>query len=306
MSNLYERFLVREASTNDGRSDIAKDRDRLIHSSGFRRLQGKSQIVGVEVGDFFRTRITHSLECAQIGRGIANAIGNDDWQSVVEDVGDLPDLVEAACLAHDLGHPPFGHNGEVALCTKMRHYGGELFEGNAQSFRMVTLLEPKFFGPTKTGEPEDDRWVGLDLTRTTLRALVKYPMLETAAMLRHDEPKLGAYRSDRDYFDWVWDDEEPKRTLASRVMDVADDIAYAVHDFEDGAWAGMIPLHDLLAENPHVLRLLEAKVRERDGEGLFAAQGAFYETFKSLFPEGVLSYVAEAPFDRTRSARADL
>src|SRR5438270_8786827 len=113
MSGLYERFLIRASPSPvaPDRSDVAKDRDRLIHSSAFRRLQGKSQIVGVEVGDFFRTRITHSLECAQIGRSIAtNVAHTDDWAAVVERPEDLPDLVEAACLAHDLGHPPFGHN----------------------------------------------------------------------------------------------------------------------------------------------------------------------------------------------------
>src|SRR2546423_8492710 len=117
MSELYERFLKTKADpTTDPRSAVAKDRDRLVHSSAFRRLQGKSQIVGVEVGDFFRTRITHSLECAQIGRAIATLVAlTEDVAGVVPDANDLADVVEAACLAHDLGHPPFGHNGEVAL-----------------------------------------------------------------------------------------------------------------------------------------------------------------------------------------------
>jgi dGTPase len=308
---LYDRFLVRTPSaspTAEDRSEVAKDRDRLIHSSGFRRLQGKSQIVGVEVGDFFRTRITHSLECAQIGRAIATAVARtDDWESVVEDPLHLPDLVEAACLAHDLGHPPFGHNGEQALRRKMQKYAGCLFEGNPQSFRMVTFLEPKFFGPTQTGPPDEDRWVGLDLTRTTLRALTKYPILETRAMLREPYPKCGAYRDATDvaYFNWAWDGEQPTKTLAARIMDVADDIAYAVHDFEDGVWAAMIPLHDLLQGNDHVTGLLEDKTLERDRKGLFAG-GEFASTIEALFQADQLDYLRRVPFDRTQAARAAL
>lgn len=311
MDGLYERFLIRAPSASspaDGRSEVAKDRDRLIHSSAFRRLQGKSQIVGVEVGDFFRTRITHSLECAQIGRAIASAVAhNDDWASVVEDPLHLPDLVEAACLAHDLGHPPFGHNGEQALRTKMQKYAGALFEGNAQSFRLVTFIESKFFGPTQTGSPDEDRWVGLDLTRTTLRALVKYPIIESSDLNSEEYPKFGAYRDPADiaYFDWAWAGSRPSKTLAASIMDVADDIAYAVHDFEDGAWAGMIPLHDLLRENEHLTGLLEAKTLERDHDGLFDT-GDFESTFKALFDSDQLEYLRNVPFDRTREARAAL
>jgi dGTPase len=310
VSPLYDRFLIRESSstaTADDRSAVAKDRDRIIHSAGFRRLQGKSQIVGVEVGDFFRTRITHSLECAQIGRAIATGVAQDDWESVVEDPLHLPDLVEAACLAHDVGHPPFGHNGELALRTKMGEYAGSLFEGNAQSFRMVTFIEPKLFGPTQTGEPDEDRWVGLDLTRSTLMALMKYPLVETRAMLNEDHPKFGAYRDPTDvaYFKWLWGEEQPEKTLAARIMDVADDIAYAVHDLEDGVWAGMIPLHDLLRENDHLTRLLETKTLERDRDDLFAA-GEFASTLASLFESNQLEYLRQVPFDRTREARAAL
>jgi dGTPase len=228
-------------------------------------------------------------------------------QGVVEDPADLPDLVEAACLAHDLGHPPFGHNGEVALRSRMELYGDALFEGNAQSFRMVTYLEPKLFGPTRTGSPDEDRWVGLDLTRATLRALMKYPKVETGGMRGERSPKFGAYHNTQDveYFDWVWDGESPARTLAARIMDVADDIAYAVHDFEDGAWAGMIPLYDLLQGNEHLSGLLEAKTKAQDEDDLFAS-GEFTSTLSSLLAANELEYVRTVPFDRTRRARAAL
>jgi dGTPase len=311
LSKLYERFLVKatDTSSRDPRSPVAKDRDRVVHASAFRRLQGKSQIVGVEVGDFFRTRITHSLECAQIGRAIAaNVAQDEDCQAVVEDAAHLPDLVEAACLAHDLGHPPFGHNGEVTLRKKMQEHAGSLFEGNPQSFRIVTLIEPKFYGPTKL-RSDELRWVGLDLTRTALRALMKYPEIESEAMLAEDHPKFGAYKdtTDAEYFDWVWGGKDPQeKTLTARIMDVADDVAYAVHDFEDGVWAGMIPLYELLAGNEHVRGLLEAKVLERDDrDGLFA-KGEFAETFDAVITARGLEYLRDVGYDRTREARAEL
>jgi dGTPase len=315
---LYDRFQYKkqyDASkrrADDQRSEIAKDRDRIIHSSAFRRLQGKSQIVGVEVGDFFRTRITHSFECAQIGRGIAaNVMNGEDWKSVVVEQEDFPDLVEAACLAHDLGHPPFGHNGERALSEQMKTTNQSLFEGNAQSFRIVTYLEPKVFAPTQRG-PNTPRWLGLDLTRTTLRALIKYPEVETSAMLTEKHPKFGCYDDavDRDYFDWVWEGlAEPKKTLAAKIMDAADDIAYAVHDLEDGVWAGMIPLYELLQGNAHYRRLLEQKVLADDERGLFA-NDEFASTFSELFESANttprLEYLREIGYDRTREARAAL
>jgi dGTPase len=310
MTDLYERFLVKAKPdrTRDPRSAVAKDRDRLVHSSALRRLQGKSQIVGVEVGDFFRTRITHSLECAQIGRAIAtNVVSDDDWESVVEQPQDLPDLVEAACLAHDLGHPPFGHNGELALREKMKALEGSLFEGNPQSFRIATLTEPKFYGRTRTGGDER-RWVGLDLSRTTLRALMKYPEIESESMLGEEHPKFGAYTepSDTEYYRWIWGSPDPQtKTLAASIMDTADDIAYAVHDFEDGVWAGMIPLYELLVGNEHVRGLLEAKVLERDRDGLFQA-GEFAKSLDDLLGSPDLEYLRIVGYDRTREARAEL
>jgi dGTPase len=320
---LYNRFQANKEydaakpRSDDLRSEIAKDRDRIVHSSAFRRLQGKSQIVGVEVGDFFRTRITHSFECAQIGRGIAtNVMNKDAWETVVVDQEDFPDLVEAACLAHDLGHPPFGHNGEKALAERMRKLNSSLFEGNAQSLRIATLLEPKVFAPTELA-PSTPRWLGLDLTRSTLRALIKYPEIETKAMLDEEHPKFGCYddQADRDSYDWVWRDvADPKKTLAAEIMDVSDDIAYAVHDFEDGVWAGMIPLYELLQGNAHYRRLLEQKVLASDdkrdaGKRLFA-NDEFTGTFEALFesPEAKdrLEYLREVGYDRTREARARL
>jgi dGTPase len=308
MAELYERFLDKvEGDGEDRRSPVAKDRDRIIHSSAFRRLQGKSQIVGVDVGDFFRTRITHSLECAQIGRAIAEAIaGNVDVTGVVNDPVHLPDVVEAACLAHDLGHPPFGHNGEEALRACMRRRNNSLFEGNAQSFRVVTYIEAKYHGYTKHGR--GTRPVGLDLTRAKLRALSKYPWVESKKMIGAAKPKFGVYDDpdDRAYFQWVWNGMPPNTPiLSAQIMDTADDIAYAVHDFEDGVWGGMIPLYELLTENERVLGKLEEHFQQQTASP-FPDANALAATLRELLHSPRLDYLRGGPFERTRYHRAAL
>jgi dGTPase len=302
-SELYERFSEhlkpkggRRTREHRSRSAVAKDRDRIIHSGAFRRLQRKSQIVGVQSNDFFRTRLTHTLECAQIGRAIA-ARSLRGPLNVVEDPADLPDLIEAACLAHDLGHPPFGHNGEQALQGRMREHSRSLFEGNAQSFRIVTNLEPK----ARVG----GRSCGLDLTRTTLKAILKYPHGEEG-LLDHPHPKFCIYDNaeDDEVFRWLFADETPARTIATEILEAADDIAYAVHDFEDGVWSGMIPLFRLIQRDDNARgRLYESVSAEHPD--LFA-DVKFGQELQTLLRPISRHAWAQVPFERARRPRAAL
>lgn len=222
-----------QATGPDRRSEFERDRARIIHSAAFRRLQGKTQVFGVYEGDFFRTRLTHSLEVAQIAKGIALNLGANT------------DLVEAACLGHDLGHPPFGHTGEQVLHELMRPYGG--FEGNAQSFRILTRLERKH-----------EAYAGLNLTYQTLDAILKYKTCidETALAAAKDGPAKGFYADDHPLAEAIMQHTGTgdRRSFECQIMDVADDIAYSVHDLEDSLKAGLLTVADF--RRPPSARLL--------------------------------------------------
>jgi dGTPase len=230
------------------RGEFVRDRARVMHSVALRRLAARTQVVGVGESDFPRTRLTHTLECAQIGRELAFALGAD------------PDLVDTACLSHDLGHPPFGHNGERALDEFADSIGG--FEGNAQSLRVLTRLEAKVMDATGHS-------VGLNLTRAALDATIKYPRPRDGAAT-----KFGYYEDDRRVFEWIRLGAEGTRTsVEAQIMDWSDDVAYSVHDLEDGMHAGLVRLEvlDDPVEAAELVKVAQASYLDVPIDDLFAA-----------------------------------
>lgn len=209
-----ERFLD-EPAKRAGRTEFMRDRARVIHSAALRRLAAKTQVAVPWENDFQRTRLSHSLECAQIGRELGESLGAD------------PDLQDTACLAHDLGHPPFGHNGEEALAAIATDFGG--FEGNAQSFRLLVRLEAKTVDA-------DGKSIGLNLTRASLDGATKYPWPRS-----QNPRKFGVYDDDVEVFNWMRQGAPiDKKCIEAQIMDWSDDCAYSVHDLEDAIFANQI------------------------------------------------------------------
>lgn len=241
-----QRSESENSNGNDYRSEFRRDYARLIHSPAFRRLQGKTQLFPGHESDFFRNRLTHSLEVAQIAKGIALKL-NADNPYLNEHPIDY-DLVEFAGLAHDIGHPPFGHNGEHALDDCMKSMGG--FEGNAQTLRILTTVEKKrasngkLEGVSRSG---DDQRLGLNLTFRSLASILKYDS-EIPWMRRAQEKIVkGYYSVERDIVSQIKEHLSPDlmggrnfKTIECQIMDLADDIAYSTYDLEDGLKGGFV------------------------------------------------------------------
>ncbi len=248
------------------RTPFRRDYARLLHCPSFRRLQGKTQLFPSAESDFFRNRLTHSLEVPQIAKSIASRL-NIVCDYLQHHPIDL-DIVETAALAHDLGHPPFGHNGERALNECMRDRGG--FEGNAQTLRILAKLEKKEPEPGAARDvpsPTEDRRVGLNLTYRTLAAVLKYDECIPISRRGNDLIK-GYYETERHLVERVKENvagansiENGFKTIECQIMDIADDIAYSTYDLEDALKTSFVsPMQTISAlSSPAIMGALQAK-----------------------------------------------
>ena len=227
----------------DQRTPFEKDRDRILYSSAFQRLAGITQIVRAGEADVFHTRQQHSIKVAQIGRRLAQWLIREQ-SAEAEHWGLSEEVLEAACLAHDLGHPPFGHIGEKVLHELVQDHGQSGgFEGNAQSFRILTKLAVRL---------PDESQPGLDLTRATLNATLKYPWMW--AKTGKPSKKWSAYKSEKPDFEFARAGfEDKQRSLEADLMDWCDDVAYSVHDLEDFQRCNAIPWANIFEDPSEVI-----------------------------------------------------
>jgi dGTPase len=260
----WDREVTDEEERDDPwRSPIGRDYGRIIHSASFRRLQGKTQVFPGHESDFFRSRLTHSLKVAQIAEGIAERLNYVEPRLKNDPINER--LCAAASLVHDLGHPPFGHNGERALDDAMKKHGG--FEGNAQTLRILSKLEKKV--RRKQPESGDDR-AGLNLTYRLLAGILKYDREIPLTRGKRASLVKGYYQSEAPLVERIKEAVcgRPIRkfkTLECSIMDVADDIAYSTYDLEDALKASFLTPASILASTPDLLESVASKVSEQVG-----------------------------------------
>lgn len=336
--NQWEQRKQERTSNRDGdhRTPYQRDKARIMHCAAFRRLQAKTQVVGVGISDFYRTRLTHSLEAAQIGTGITAQL-KQKYAELATQLGLDEHLIETICLAHDIGHPPFGHGGEIALHYMMSESGG--FEGNGQTFRILTKLE---------SYSEHD---GMNLARRSLLGVIKYPNFVSELSNTDYHPKKpdrfsqvkasqwhppkSLFDCDKDAFDWVSAplSESDKcnfmladtrasqhkktrhKSIDCSIMELADDIAYGIHDLEDAIVMGLINQGIFAQEVTQTLKKLNipwlSEQAQHIEEQLFHSQGfrrknaigALVNCFitaveihrLSLFDEPLLDHRAQLP-----------
>lgn len=239
-------------------NDYLIDKNRILYSDSFRRLSGVTQVAPSGEEYLFHSRLDHSLKVASTGRRIVEQILESYDQDTVDSVGGInPNVVEAAALAHDIGHPPFGHAGEAALDEKITDVGiKDGFEGNAQSFRIIVDLE----SPYDTFSSSNAQ--GLNLTRATLNATLKYPWTRKKSGHKHN--KWSCYYDNKEEMEFARENyESEKKCLEANIVDLSDDITYAIHDILDFYRAGLIPLGDLLRDTPERELFLEY-IRDKD------------------------------------------
>ncbi len=280
------------------RSHFERDRDSILYTSAFRRLAGVTQVVAPAEGQVFHNRLTHTLEVAQIAQRLAEYLSREQGELATTCGGIDPSVVEAGALAHDLGHPPFGHIAETTL-NELVLDSGEVdgYEGNAQSFRIVTKLSIR-----------RDEHPGLNLTRATLDATLKYPQVQEPGLERRQKHrKWGAYSTERDDFQFAraaYQTNDIFKSLEAEIMDWADDIAYSVHDTEDFYRAGLIPL-DRLATNPDAVEeFMEAVFQrwEEEERELPFERSELEHSFREL----CAAIPITEPYDGRRAQRAAL
>ena len=273
----FARYEGEAKDPRDYRRPFARDYDRLIHTAAFRRLQGKTQVVTPGEADFFRTRLTHTLEVAQIARRIAETLDVD------------ADLTEAAAILHDLGHPPFGHAGETALCQVVDEVAEEWdvgraavggFNGNAQNFRLAAKTLR-----VRGGFP------GLDLTRGTLDGAIKYPWQRETAGVRKSKKSWCFYPTEAAHAEWLREvvptDRRYKKSLEAQIVEWADDVAYSIHDVEDWYRAGLMPLDSLTQSSEQFQAFVEFLCAQLLKPDKPAAQGEAEPAEQASLPDPV-------------------